>query len=180
MKKYNFIKPIELSYFVFDNTNFRIENTGDKYNVILFLQGNASIYTSRHGITEVGQNQLILLPPHSSYGLKTNEVCEVSIFRFSELNHVICKSYIDTLIQYHRKINFCFEPLRMGEAMINFANEIKEYFHMERPNHLITQYDFLVILSIYYSLKESANMLYPYLEAIENKRIAEIEQITSA
>ncbi|GEM_PF-4998790 len=180
MKKYSSIKPIELSYVVFDNTDFKVRNTGEKFNVILFIQGNAIICTSSYGSIRIGPHQLILLPPHCSYGVKTDEECEVSIFRFSELKHPICKSYIEKLICYHRKTDFCFETLRMGEAMINFANEIKEYFHMERPTHLITQYDFLVILSIYYSLKESANLLYPYLEALDYKRFAAIENSTSA
>lgn len=163
---------VNLSLSMFSSGYCFTSDTGENYTILLYLSGRGKLDAQEMGTLSLKRNECIFLPTHTVWTLNVSESSEIVLLRFGVLTHPISKVCFDLLSPICNDINYKFSSLHMCEAIQDFAETIREDLaDGDRPCR-IKEYDFFVLMNLYYPTCKAAGFLYPYIQAncVNNKK----------
>lgn len=135
--------------------------------VIIILDGDGIVTVLGIGSCRAGKGQIIFIPANTVWMVEILEPGQTLEIQFADLNSFYCESYFRLLLPFCANHSQKLTPIYSCSAIDDYVDRILEILYRQQDHDLSGDYEFFVLLGVYYSRSSIANFLYPFLKTME-------------
>lgn len=136
--------------------------------VIIILEGEYIVSIPGIGSCRAGIRKLIFIPANMDWTFEVINPGKTVEILFANLDNFYCLSYFHTLVPLCDTITYKLVTLQSCHALEDYIEYIIKPLHQKGCNVPLDEYEFFVILGVYYPKSLIAKFLYPFLKTLKS------------
>lgn len=135
--------------------------------VIIILEGEYIVSISGVGSCRAGNRKLIFISANMDWTFEVINPGKTVEIQFTNLDNFYCVSYFHALVPMCDTITYKLITLQSCHALEDYIENIIKNLHQKGGNAQFDEYDFFVILGVYYPKSLIAKFFYPFLKTLK-------------